>query len=263
MTDIPDGDGHLDSLLRQANPVSEHDLPLPAESLAAQNLYQRITGSPYAGSPKRDGRLGRRRIIPLIAAALGVAGLGGVTAYALNNNTVVHHFALDCYVAPSLSSEAVAVDTQAAGPVSSCAQAWNEGHVGRGPTPLLAACVTPQGVTAVFPTAPGADVCAQLGLAALPAGADVMPNQSTTTTPPTTVDVGGLSTPLRDAIVSDLQASCVDAAQAQVSIDALLVKTGVAWKVSVPTPFPAGRPCASPGFDEADRTIILTGVPPA
>lgn len=262
MTNVPHEAEHLEDLLRKANPVFDEELPLPAESPAAQHLYERISGTPYAGRPsRRGGSAGRRRIIPVIAALVTAGGLGGVASYAFTNQTVSRHFAVSCYSSPSLDAEAVAVDARAEGPIATCAQAWSEGHVGSGPVPLLAACVTPQGVAAVFPSAPGADVCAQLGLPALPAGADTLPKGTSTTAPPTTLTAEGMPATVRDAIIGDLRGTCMTATQAQITITALLAKAKVTWKVSVPSPFPVGHPCASPGFDETDRLVILTGIP--
>jgi hypothetical protein len=203
----------------------------------------------------------RRRIVPLlVAASVTVAG-GVAAAAAVANHTVSRHLVVSCYTTDNLDSEQVAVDATSAGPVASCASAWAEGHVGSGPVPLLVACVTPQGVAAVFPSAVGADVCGQLGLSALPAGRYAPPSGPTTTVT-TILPAGSLPPSLRDAIVDQLRSTCMSATEATAMITALLRNGHVPWKVRVPTPFPAGRLCASPGFDETDQTVILTGVPP-
>lgn len=260
MSDMRHDSSHLDKLLRRANPVREHELPIPAEATGAQQLYQRITGTPYAGRPAPRG-VRHRRLIAVLAAVMTTAGVGGVAAYASLNHSVTKHFAVSCYAGPSLDAKDVAVDALAGGPVATCAQAWSEGHVGNGAVPLLAACITPQGIAAVFPAAPGADVCAQLGLPALPPGAETLPANTTTTGPTTTLTAEGLPVPIRDAIITNLQRTCLTAPQAQESITALLTKADIPWKVAVPTPFPPERPCASPGFDEIDQTVVLTGIP--
>ena len=139
----------LTELLRAANPVADDQLPLPADSPGAQLLYERITGTPYAGSV--PARTRRHRIGPGLAALVAVVALGLGSAFALSNNSVSRHLAVSCYAGPSLQSEVVAVDAEDDGPVATCSHAWQAGHVGPGPVPLLAACVTAKGVAAVFP----------------------------------------------------------------------------------------------------------------
>ena len=136
-----------------------------------------------------------------------------------------------------------------------CSAAWAAGHVGRGPTPLLAACVAPTGVAAVFPSAPGANVCEQLGLSILPiaGGAATIPGPATTE-PAVFLQV-------RDAIVQSLLNACLDQATAAATVEKILSRSGLAWTVTVPTPFPSNRPCASPAFDESRRQVILVGIP--
>jgi hypothetical protein len=249
-------------LLRAANPVPEDMLPLPAESEAAQQVYERITGTPYTGKRVPQSRFRHRRFLPPIAAIFVALSVGGIAAYSFSSTTVTHHFAVECYSQPNLSSGAAAVDATSAGPVATCSQAWREGHVGSGPLPLLVACITPQGVAAVFPSVRGADVCGQLGLPALPAGSTSLTTGATSTTSSTALTAEGLPTSLRDAIVSQLRSSCQSADQAKRILTILLTKAAVPWHVVVPTPFPADHPCASPGFDEANQEIVLTGIPP-
>jgi hypothetical protein len=257
---MSDTDRELDNLLRTANPVDENRLPMPSESPGAQLLYEKITGTPYGGSGRRVGRRWRGAGL---AALLTVAGGGAVAAYAISSH-VTTHLAVTCYAAPSLESHALVVQEEAAGPVASCGRVWADGRLGPGPAPLLVACATPQGVAAVLPSAPGADVCGQLGLPALPAGASSL---STTTPPatsttPATDAAGTLPSAVRDAIINDLRSTCVTSADAALAISKLLAKANSRWTVVTPTPFPTGRPCASPGFDEAGQRVVLTGIPP-
>lgn len=257
---MSDTDRELDNLLRTANPVDEARLPLPSESPGAQLLYEKITGTPYGGSARRVGRRWRGAGL---AALLAVAGGGAVAAYALSSH-VTTRLAVNCYGAPSLESHALVVSEEAAGPVATCAHLWTDGRLGPGPVPLLVACATPQGVAAVLPSAPGADVCGQLGLPALPAGAASLSSTTPPTEAPTpaTAAAGTLPPAVRDAIINDLRSSCVTGADAALGITKLLAKANVRWTVVTPTPFPSGRPCASPGFDEAGHRVVLTGVPP-
>jgi hypothetical protein len=257
---VSDTDHELDNLLRAANPVDEGRLPMPSESPAAQLLYEKITGTPYSGTARRARK---RWLGPGLAALIAVAAGGGIAAYAISSH-VSTHLTVTCYAAPSLDSHALAVRVEAAGAVATCSRAWAAGRVGTGPTPLLVACGTPQGAAAVLPSAPGGDICGQLGLPALAAGAASLTSTTPATAPPSTTAAaaGTIPAAISDAIIVDLRSACVSSADAELAITKLLAKAGVAWTVVTPTPFPAGRPCASPAFDEADKQVVLTGVPP-
>jgi hypothetical protein len=253
MTDLtPD----LDDLLRRANPVDEARLPLPVDSAPAQLLYEKITGTPYAG-PTRASRRWRGGLMAAVAA-LGLVG-GGVAFAALRPSKVSAHLSVACYGQDTLAGRVASVTATADGPVAACANAWAAGEVGPGPVPLLAACVAPGGIASVFPTAAAANVCAQLGLAQLPASAGgaatTAPSASTTTD---TVDV---LIQVRNGIVSSLQGHCLDAPTAKLTVQHILQGARLPWSVKVPTPFPPDHPCASPAFDEQDHQVLLIGIP--
>lgn len=248
----------LDRLLHQANPVLEDELPLPSDSVSAQRLYERITGSPYAGRSRARSRPRPRRhwLGAAVAAMVAVGGAGLAVSNALSSH-LQSHLDVTCYAEASVQSQSLAAPVESDGPVAACARAWAAGSVGSGPVPLFVACLAPQGVAAVFPSAPGANVCAQVGLPPLPAsGAGASPPVSTTLSP------GSMSPTIRDAIVNVLQTSCFDAADAELVVRNILVKARVDWSVVVPSAFPTERPCASPGFDEDQTAVVLTGVPP-
>jgi hypothetical protein len=255
---MTDTDAQLDRLLAEINPVDTALLPLPVESLEAQALYARITGNPYAGrAPKRHRRAW---IVPGIAAIVAFLGLGAGGAYAgFFSSHNVTRLAVLCYSGDNLRSTAVPVTQGSDGPLSACRDAWEIGHVGEGKTPdLLAACVNPEGVTAVFPSAVGANVCAQLGLPVSTAG--VLSSRSTagSTSAPQS---GALPPGLQQAIISQLQSQCMGVKQAETSLSQLLTNAGVHWRVVVGGEFSSARPCASPGFDEPDRHLVITGIP--
>lgn len=255
----PDDHGDIDELMAQLNPVDEDDLATPAESVSAQALYGHITGASLASPHRRRRR--RRVLLPVVAAVVAVLGFGAGGAYAgLFGNQVTQRLAVVCYAGPSLESEAVPVAATSAGPVAACAGAWTAGHLGRGPVPLLVACVTHQGLAAVFPSAPGADVCTQLGLPALPAGTSSL-SSATTVAPTTTPPPGALPLSLKNAIVTQMQSQCLSAAAAKDTLTRLLANAGVDWSVRIGA-FSQQRPCASPGFDEADHQLVIVGIPP-
>lgn len=257
----PSDELNIDELLAHLNPVHDEDIAAPSESVTAQALYEHITGRSLLGPPKKSLPRTRRWLIPLIAAVTLVGfGAGGAAYAGLFGNTVTQRLAVLCYSAPSTSAQYVPVATTSEGPVASCAQAWEEGHVGGGPTPLLVACVNHQGVVAVFPSPPGASVCAQLGLPALPPGVTGSGSTTTTARPSVTLPPGSMPAALRDAIISQMQAQCLSAPVAERTLTLLLANAGVSWTVSVGAFSPA-RPCASPGFDEIHHQVVIVGIP--
>jgi hypothetical protein len=244
----------LDELLRRANPVDETRLPLPVDDLRAQLLYEKITGTPYAGGKRSS----RRRFGTFMAAIAALVVLGSGAAYAgLRAGHVSTHLTVECYGQDRLDSPGVVVSATVGGPIAACAGAWEAGSVGRGPVPLLAACVAPGGVAAVFPTAPGADVCAQLGLTPVAVGGAATKSLAATST--TSPD--DLFVEVRTGIVQSMSNSCLDSPTAKAIVQAILKEAGLAWTVTGPAAFPPDRPCASPAFDEQHQQVILVGIP--
>lgn len=268
MTEPTDDITELEELLARANPVRESDLPDATESLSAQALYHYITGDTLNPSvdrlPPKCRRIwrGRRVLVPISATILALAGFGVGGAYAgFFTNQTTDRLDVLCYSTPSLQGTQLAVAATAQGPVVTCAQAWAKGQIGSGPVPLLVACVNDQGVAAVFPSAPGASVCAELGLPPLPAGATSVAATTTTVVPSAATPHGSMPPQLRDAIVTQLQQQCLSGAAAKLSLMRLFANDDIDWTVTVES-FPPGRPCASPGFDESTRTVVLSGIPP-
>ncbi|HZQ88191.1 MAG TPA: hypothetical protein VFA83_25310 [Acidimicrobiales bacterium] len=254
---MTDATPDLDDLLRRANPVEDARLPAPVDHAPAQLLYEHITGTPYAGAPKPS----RRTFGTLMAAVAALGLVGGGVAYAgLRPSKVRAHLSVACYAQDSLDGRVATVTATADGPVAACANAWALGGVGTGPVPLLAACVAPSGVASVFPSAAGANVCAQLGLAPLPAAAGGAP---TTAAPGalTTSDTVDLLIQVRNGIISSLQGQCLDASTATLTVQHILQAARLPWSVKVPNPFPPDHPCASPAFDEQNDEVLLIGIP--
>jgi len=255
----------LDLLVKELNPIPEDSVELPVDSQQAQDLYLRVTGTPYAGTPRR--RYGRQWLIPGIAALLVMLGFGAEGAFAgLAPSHVADHVTVLCYSGPSLSSGAAAVDAAAGGPIESCAAASAAGQVRfadyqKGETPPLVACIGPGGVTAVFPSDPQSGLCSSLGLKALPPG--VYASGAVTTAPPTpatTIPEGNLVAQTLNAIAVQLQHECMSAKDAKATLEALLANARLHWKVVV-GPFSPDKPCASPAPDEQDKTLYLVGLP--
>jgi hypothetical protein len=257
---VTDTDRSLDLLLAELNPVREERLPLPVDSVEAQDLYRHITGSPYSGRAPRRYR--RPWLIPGIAAVLVALGFGGEGLFASHPRPLPPAASVRCYTGPSLASRDVLVALDGAAPVPSCEEAWSQGKVGAGPVPaLLVACASQPGSVAVFPSAAGADVCGQLGLVPLQAGASSLRATTTTSPPATTVPGSALPPGLQDAVVGQMRSQCMTADVAKATMVALLANAHIAWTVVVGA-FPPGRPCASPAFDYAYQRLILVGVPP-
>jgi hypothetical protein len=253
---VTDQTPDLDDLLHRANPVEETRLPLPVDHPPAQVLYEKITGTPYAGPAKPS----RRRLGTLMAAIAALAVVDGGAAYAgLRPSKVSAHLSVVCYSQDRLDARAASVTATAGGPIAACAAAWAAGNIGQGPVPLLAACVAPTGIASVFPTAPGANVCAQLGLAPLPATAVGV--ATTTSSAASTTDTVDVLLQARDAIVNSLLGQCLDAPSAKAIVADILRRSGLPWTIVVPNPFPPDHPCASPAFDETGRRVLLIGIP--
>jgi hypothetical protein len=255
---VTDTDRGLDLLLAELNPVREEALPLPVDSLEAQDLYRSITGSPYSGRAPRRYR--RPWLIPGIAAVLVALGFGTEGLFA-SHSPPTPSIGVLCYAGPSVASKEVPVSLDAAGPVPSCERAWSEGKLGAGPVPLLVACESLAGLPAVFPSAVGADVCGQVGLPPLQAGASSLRTTTTTSPPATTVPKTALPPGLQEAVVGQMRSQCMSADVAKATLTALLANARVPWTI-VEGAFPPGRPCASPAFDYPYQRLILVGVPP-
>jgi hypothetical protein len=109
------------------------------------------------------------------------------------------------------------------------------------------------GPIGVFPAArPDDDLCRRLGLSSFAA-------PTSGVAPPTPADP---LVAMRDTVVAALRRSCVNGADAQALVRQALDRAGLRdWTVSVTTPFTPDRPCASPGFDEPGRRVLIVPIP--
>jgi hypothetical protein len=241
-----------DQLLRSANPVDVGGLVEPSESVAAQRLFERITGVAYLPAPAQAHRHRWRRSRLYLASAVAAVSVGGGVAYAMIYRQPAKRLDVACYLQARLAGSVSVVAWESGDPVAVCRAAWAAGRVGPGEPPNdLVACVLASGSAAVFPAAgPTDDVCGRLGLARV--GAHSPPvNHSV-------VAVAGM----RDRVVAAMSASCLSASQAQAVVHDELRRAGLDWSVTITSPFTPARPCASPGFDEPGRTVMIIPTTP-
>jgi hypothetical protein len=242
-----------DELLRSANPVDEARLLAPSESAAAQRLFEKITGVGYAPRPPLPQRRRWRVYLTSVAAAIAV---GSGVAYAVTYRQPTKRLDVDCFAQASLTGRSAGLPSDGRDPVAVCRDAWLAGRVvpGGHTAPDLVGCILSTGIAGVFPEFPitgnpGAavdDVCHRLGLAAMA----VAP----ATAPPSIPAVIGL----RDRLVLAFKGKCLDATQAQAIVQRELRRAGLAgWTVMATTPLSPDRPCASLGFDEPARMVLI------
>jgi hypothetical protein len=239
-----------DELLRSANPVDEARLLAPSESATARRLFEKITGVGYLPKPEPPYRRRWRVYATSIVAAIAV---GGGVAYAVTYRQPTKRLDVECFSQPSLTGTATVVPSNGRDPITVCREVFTTGGVGSGePTPNLEACVLASGAAGVFPAADGAgDVCRRLGLAAMAVPSPRVPAPFPA--------VAGL----RDRLVAGMSGACLGLPQAEALVVTELRRARLTdWTVTVTTPFSPGRPCASPGFDEPGRRVLIVPVPP-
>jgi len=251
-----------DQALRAADPVDERRLRDPADSGTAQRLFENITGIPYVAAPSKV-RPRRRRPWAYASSLIAAFGIVGGVAYAVAYKQPTKHLEVACFAQASLSANVSATPAHGPDPVAACQDAWMAGHVGTGPVPAyLQACVLRSGAAGVFPAAGATDdVCARLHLAAAGSPVGSVSTYGSTTVPePTTVEPFFA---MRDAVVNALRTSCVGPDRAKQIVRRALDQAGLTdWRVELNGTFNPGRPCASPGFDEANRRVLLIPIPP-
>jgi hypothetical protein len=234
-----------EQLLRSANPVDEARLLTPTDSAAAQRLFEKITGVAYQPVYRRRWRVYVTSIVAAIAVGSGVA-------YAIIRQPTKKLY-VSCYAQASLQGVASNVPSAAGDPVATCRNAWIARRVGQGgPPPNLVACILRSGATGVFPAASSTDdVCQRLGLVAV-----ARPSPGAPTSVPAVFAV-------RDRVTAALLGTCVGGRQAKDLVENELRRAGLTdWTVIITTPFTPARPCASPGFDEPGRRILIIPIPP-
>ncbi|MGH8873922.1 MAG: hypothetical protein ACRDVM_01540 [Acidimicrobiia bacterium] len=182
-------------------------------------------------------------LVPVAVLALAAAGY-------LVFRPVTDPGTIACYREADLRPSAIAVLSGADDPLAACAAMWEPGGELGEPTasevPPLVACVLDSGMVAVFPGGP--EVCAALGLAS--------PDPD-----PGVAEENRLIVELEEALISQIAGRCLPEDQAAAIVRRELDQKGFEdWQVAVTVPFTAERPCASLGFDPANRTVHLVPV---
>jgi hypothetical protein len=234
----------------------EHDIPatrdFPRQQLAVRRAHLvREVSRWHAAAPRR-----RRRIVfALVPAAVLVLAATGFTTYALTREPTQFE-AIGCFDEADLGANVAVVNADGRDPADACGEVWRTGAFGEeGKVPPLRACVLETGAVGVFPRA-GAESCAKLGLAELPA-----------TYAAQAKGFAGL----RDAILVKLGApatgsspgslKCVGEERAKLIVRRELEVRGYGdWTVEVSPPFSAERPCATVSFDHGRKAVVLVPV---
>jgi hypothetical protein len=232
-------------LLRRANPVREEDVRGP-DSAEGQALLERIVATP-PGAARRWGRwLRRRRVLVLVPIA--VLGLAAAAYVALR--PVEDPGTIACYREASLQTGDIVVRAPAGDPVAACRTLWEPGGefvTEDGVVPPLTACVLDSGILAVFPGE--ASVCQALGLA--------VPDPD-----PGVAEENRRIVELEEALVARFLGQCLPEAEAmEIIVNELERRRFGDWRVETRGEFSEARPCASLGFDPANRVVLLIPVP--
>ena len=207
----------------------------------------------------------RRRLVVALAAAVTVSA--GAAAYAFFVRDVAKPLNVACFASADLQGRIVVRALDDRPPADICAAAWRDGLFGGQavPAPPLTPCVLDSGVVGVFPSDPSGDTCTRLGLAPPATAPPVFPaNPSPSPTP--TRSAASALTELRDSLVVDyLTRRCVVPDEAVAFARQEIVRLGLTgWTVIISPDAPptAEHPCASFGFDQEGRRVLLVGVPP-
>lgn len=217
---------------------SERELPSGRLQRRKEHLVSEVGRSFVAPSRRR-----RRRFLgALLPAAVLLLAATGIATYVLTREAT-HLESIGCYDSLSLEANTTIVSADGRDPVAVCAEVWQEGAVGSGAAPELAACVLPSGAVGVFPAA-GRDTCNSLGLANLREGF--------------TTETKRLAE-LRDSVVGRLALDCVGETEGRRLVEDALNARGFGdWRVEVASDgYSADRPCTHFGTDAAQELALL------
>lgn len=249
--------------LRAVNPV-----PPGVGVLAPPDpvLFRRITSGEPAAARSRRSPWRARRLVP---AFLVASMLGGAVAYAILRDGVTKPEKVACYERADVESATAVAFVGEEGPIAACAELWRRGAFESGvEVPPLVECVLDSGVAAVFPSAPGQDVCSLLNLP------PVTPAPTVSTTAPgpgptrAAGDVNARILAFRDAVTPQLlDAGCVGPQAATAIVRRELERAGLGdWTVRggeglAGDGFSPERPCATASLRPDTREVVLVPTP--
>lgn len=217
---------------------AERDLPPARLQRRKEHLVSEV------GLSARDRSRRRRRWLvgALVPAAALLLGATGVATYVLTR-PATHLESVGCYERADLGANTTIVSMDGRDPVAICAELWEDGDVGPGSVPELAACVLPSGAVGVFPRS-GDETCNSLGLANLAAGF---------------TESAKKVADLHAAVVARFAIDCFDEARARRLVESELAAGGFrGWQVEVAGGgFGDERPCASFGTDAARNVALV------
>lgn len=234
--------------LRAADPAKGSPAADP-HSAQARAMFTDIVAQPRELPLQRTPNR-RRRL--LIAVTIGLLLLVLTAAAWLVLRDVSDPVSVACYQSTSLDSNIASAPPKGGLDPDLCRSVWEDGRltntniVPAGRVPPLIACVTDQGILAVFPSSDQA-LCSALGLAepdpeSLPAGDDIRQ--------------------LNDEFFTYFdQQDCRPIEQATRDLRLILNNRGLnKWQIQV-SPGGPDRPCASYALDAPTQTIHLVPIP--
>lgn len=232
---------------------ARRDLPAEWVKRQKEHLVRELALQEHSRSRRR-----RRLVLVTVPAIVALLAATGFTTYVLTREPT-HLESIGCFDAASLKGNTAVVDADGRDPVAICAELWRQGALGNAPVPKrLAACVLATGAIGVFPST-GADTCAKLGIAPLPAGYGAEAQRFAK---------------LRDAIVAELgepasgsslgNPKCVHEQDARAIVRRELDAHGYGeWQIEVAAGgFTAERPCTEVAFEGKRKAVILVPVWP-
>ncbi|HET7127595.1 MAG TPA: hypothetical protein VFJ93_00795 [Gaiellaceae bacterium] len=204
--------------------------------------------SEYRRTLGRPGRQTRRRSLIVVVAVLVAAVLGAAAYAGFVLTRPSHELSVGCYERASLGANTAVFATNGRAPAAVCASEWSRAFPQTTKPAAFATCVLPTSAYGVFPATRG-DTCAKLGLGVASPAKRARSEA---------LDFARL----QRALVNALLGKCLDERAARMTTRRLLDEHGYGdWRIAAPQPFSSTRRCASPAFDEPQRTLILVPVP--
>lgn len=242
--------GHDDpvELFRRSNPVDPIGQP-GTDAPRADALAQEIVKLPVDTLHRGPRGARRQWTIVLLAASAAVA----VAAAVMLTRDVSAVGSIGCFREPSLEGDAAIVRSDGRDPITLCRELWETDAFPRAPSPPeeLVECVLPTGVLGVFPAAH----CSQVQN-----GDDPDPDISVLPPPDGqhVIDASEFARHRDRLVEMFLEEDCPTMEHGEGLVqEAFEEGLFPGWSVVLPEQGHPERPCATLGFDESTRTILL------